>query len=93
MTIVIDYFDEGRGTCRIVYDSSDEKVQVNGYGAGAWKEAGRFAFTDTKTWKSFRIAVTDALFTGRCGGGDLRLNINNRQALPAIARFTISRND
>ncbi len=90
--LTIEYFDEGTGPVRVVYDSSDEAVKVSPPSPGAWKEAGKFALADTKTWKTFKCDVADALFNGRCNGADIRLEFN-AAAPPAIASLKLSNKD
>ena len=92
VTIAIDYFDEGRGSARVRYDSSDENIQVAGYGAGAYKNADPIIYTDSKTWKTYRCKMSDALFIGRLGKADFRLEFPGH-IQPVIAQVKITRND
>ena len=92
VTIAIDYFDEGKGSGRVRYDSSDEKVHVAGYGAGAYKNAEPMVYTDSKTWKTYQVTVSDALFIGRCNKADLRLEFPAK-IQPVIAQLKITRVD
>jgi len=89
--ITVDYFDEGLGDFRIVYDSSDTSVQVAANHPGAWKEAGRFKLTDTKTWNTYKCSVDDAKFAGRCNGADIRFEITSGSVRPAIGRVKLTR--
>lgn len=75
----IRYFDEGKYSVKAVYDSSDRSVRVTS-AHGAWKEAGRFRLADTKTWKTVSFDLDDALFSNRCNGSDIRLEIPGGQA-------------
>jgi alpha-galactosidase len=75
--LAVEYFDEGKGGVRIVYDSNDKAVKVEPQNPGAWKEAGNFALTDTKTWKTFECNISDAFFNGRCDRADVRLEISS----------------
>jgi len=89
VAISVDYFDEGAGYAEIVYDSSDELVKGPN-GPGSWKLAKVFKLTDSKTWKTVECTVKDALFSGRCNGADLRLNIVPEEC-PAVASMKISK--
>jgi len=91
VTFSVDYFDEGTGNFRIVYDSSDESVKVVETDPGAWKEAGKFQLTDTKTWKTYECTVLDAKFAGRCNGSDFRFEINSGDAKPAVSMVKLTR--
>jgi hypothetical protein len=59
---------------------------------GAWKEAGHFSLTDSKTWKTYECVISDAQFDGRCNGADIRLEFNAAVA-PAIASLTLNNLD
>ena len=76
LTIELDYFDEGDCDAQLVYDSSDQRVKVTAERPGAWKSAGRLHFGQTGTWQTMTFKVHDALFSGRCNGSDLRLNVS-----------------
>jgi hypothetical protein len=89
--ISLDYFDEGRGDVGVRYDSSDESCKVVPSNPGAWKEAGKFALTDTREWKTFTCAVADAKFAGRCNGNDLRLEIVGSDVPPVLGAVRITR--
>jgi len=91
ITITVDYYDEGSGDFRIVYDSSDTSVKVAANNPGAWKEAGRFKLTDTKTWKTYNCSVDDAKFAGRCNGADIRFEITSGSVNPAVGRVQLTR--
>ncbi|MEN6451691.1 MAG: NPCBM/NEW2 domain-containing protein [Thermoguttaceae bacterium] len=88
----IDYYDEGAGPVRVMYDSSDPAVNVVPATPGAWKEAGRFTLGNTKTWKTFECDVSDAMFGGRCNGADIRLEFDPAAA-PAIASLKLVNRD
>ncbi len=68
------YFDRGRGTVMVQYDSSDNDVLVLKNAPGAWKHGGNLKLENTRRWKKAEFTVTDALFAGRCNGADIRLN-------------------
>ncbi len=87
----LDYFDEGIGDFRIVYDSSDESVQVVKEHPGAWKQAAAFPLTNSGKWKSFECTIRDAKFAGRCNGGDLRFEITSGAVQPAIGLVKLTR--
>jgi len=91
VTFSVDFFAEGTGSFRIVHDSSDEAVKVVETSPGAWKEAGRFQRTDTKTWKTYRCTVNDAKFACRCNGFDIRFEIHARDGRPAIGMVKLTR--
>ncbi len=91
VTFHVEYFDEGTGSIRIVYDSSDESVKVSETEPGAWKEAGVFPLANTKTWKAYECAVPDAKFSARCNGGDFRFEMNSENGKPAIGMVKLTR--
>ncbi len=68
------YFDRGRGTVAIKYDSSDKDVLVVEDSPGAWKNGGNLKLENTRTWKKVEFAISDAFFGGRCNGADIRLD-------------------
>lgn len=74
VVISIIYFDRGRGTVAIQYDSSDKKISVVKNNPGAWKNGGKLKLENTLTWKIAEFTITDAHFDGRCNGADIRLN-------------------
>ena len=90
--LTIEYFDEGKGEVRVVYDSSDQAVRVVPENPGTWKQAGKFRRTDSKTWKTYTCLISDAQFDGRCNGADLRLEFQ-AAAAPAIASLTLDNLD
>jgi maltose-binding protein MalE len=72
----ITYWDAKGAWIRIVYDSTDKSWrpfpdQPDSW--GAWKEAVTITCAGTGSWKTAEFLVPDALFDGRCNGGDLRL--------------------
>lgn len=91
--LAVDYFDEGTGDFRIVYDSSDVSVLVVKEYPGAWKMAGLFPLTDTKAWKKFECVIRDAKFAGRCNGGDFRFEISSGDVQPAIGLVKLTKMD
>ncbi|MBN8217252.1 MAG: hypothetical protein J0L75_11470 [Spirochaetes bacterium] len=93
VALSLDYFDEGGGELRVVYDSSDESVLVSRGNPGAWKEAGKVALGSSGIWKTLRLEVADAWFGGRCNGGDLRLEWRGASGNPALASISIRRLD
>jgi len=92
VTLAIEYFDEGAGTVRATYDSSDQGVKTVPATPGAWKEAGKFTLTNTKTWKTFECELSDALFGGRCNGGDIRLEFDPASP-PAVGSLKLTNRD
>jgi hypothetical protein len=89
--MAVDYFDEGTGSFDVRYDSSDATITVYAATPGAWKTAGLFQLTDTKTWKTYECTVSDAVFAGRCNGGDLRFDVTGANVPPAVGSVRISR--
>ncbi|MCE5267748.1 MAG: alpha-galactosidase, partial [Planctomycetaceae bacterium] len=87
VTLAIEYFDEGVGPVRVTYDSSDGAVQVDPTRPGAWKKAGVFTLTDTKTWKTYRRDLPDAFFGSRCNAADIRLE---SVSPPAVASLKLT---
>jgi hypothetical protein len=81
VSLEVEYFDEGRGTIQIVYDSS----------AGASREAGRITLGDTKTWKCWESRISDARFASRSVGADIRFRITGCNRCPAIGSIRLSR--
>ncbi len=71
--VTVEYFDEGTATLSLQYDSSDQAVAFPNEATGAFKLGSAIRLTDTKTWKTAVLAITDAQFSGRCHGGDFRL--------------------
>jgi hypothetical protein len=90
LKIDVDYFDAGQGRLRLVYDSSDAAVKAQSQYPGAWKVAGLQTLTNTNTWKTLPCEVPDALFTGRCNGGDFRLEFQS-DVQPAVASVKITK--
>ena len=68
------YFDRGRGTVSIQYDSSDKNILVSKDSPGAWKSGGNLKLENTRLWKKAEFTIDDAFFEGRCNGADIRLN-------------------
>jgi len=65
MKMELDYFDEGTGTVKVVYDSKQKP----------WKQAGSFQLQNSKQWKTVKLEIPDALFIQRCNGCDIRIEI------------------
>lgn len=74
VVLSIIYFDHGRGTIAIQYDSSDNNILVVKDNPGAWKNGGNLKLENTRKWKKAEFTITDAFFDGRCNGADVRLN-------------------
>ncbi len=81
VTFAVDYFDEGIGDFRILYDSND----------GPWKEAGKFQLADNRIWKTYECTVNDAKFAGRCNGADIRFEIDSGNINPAVGMVKLTR--
>lgn len=71
----IVYFDDNTGAFEVQYDSSDEAVKVNPSQPGAWKSAGKVKLNNTGKWVVVKLPLNDALFSGRCNGGDIRISL------------------
>ena len=74
VVLSVIYFDQGKGTVAIQYDSSDENVLVVKDNPGAWKNGGKLKLKNTRRWKIAEFTISDALFDGRCNGADIRFN-------------------
>jgi alpha-galactosidase len=85
----IEYFDEGKGSIRVVYDSGDKSVKVVPERPGAWKQAGKIELADSKTWKTVEFEIADARFAANCNGADIRFEIESEIA-PAIASLKLT---
>jgi hypothetical protein len=76
VAIEVEYFDEGTGSFFLEYDSSDESVQVVPQWPGAFKPSDEaVAFENTGEWRTATFLLEDALFAGRCNGGDFRITV------------------
>jgi hypothetical protein len=69
--ISIDYFDEGNGQFGLHYDSPGETIPEK------FKNSEVVSYGDTKTWKTYTFALSDAVMTNRSNGSDFRINIGN----------------
>ena len=68
------YFDQGKGSFSLNYDSSDSRIAVVPDCPGAWKFSGmNVLLTDSRTWRVATVDLKDAFFGGRCIGADLRI--------------------
>ena len=68
----IVYYDQGYGTMQLRYDSTSEQLYA-GKIAGVWKPAGEVQCTNSGEWNYVSFELPDAACTGRCNGGDIRL--------------------
>ena len=59
--VVIEYYDEGRGSFAIRYDSTDSSAHRH----GAWKDAPAARRTNSRTWKTVVLNLPDARFANR----------------------------
>ena len=74
--IAVEYYDLGRGTISLEYDSADLRVTQAPQVPGAFKEAtAKIQLEDSRQWRTFVFAVPDARFTNGCNGADFRLNV------------------
>lgn len=89
VAVEVTYLDEGEGVFFLEYDSSDEEVQVVPQWPGAFKGTDQVALEGTGEWRTTLFEIDDALFAGRCNGGDFR--ITSPQTQLAIAEVKVSR--
>lgn len=72
--VEVEYFDRGQGHFFLEYDSSDSTVEIVPQWPGAFKaSAETVQLQDTGEWKTATFVLEDALFIGRCNGGDFRI--------------------
>ncbi|MDX6249300.1 MAG: hypothetical protein QOF10_2660 [Kribbellaceae bacterium] len=69
--ISIDYFDEGNGQFGLHYDSPGETIPEK------FKNSEVVTYGNTKTWKTYTFALSDAVMTNRSNGSDFRINLGN----------------
>ncbi len=69
VVIEVTYLDSAVGQIGIEYDSTDPAA----FHSGAFKSAPAIEKAGSKDWKTARIRITDAAFTGRANGFDFRL--------------------
>jgi hypothetical protein len=69
----IEYLDAGHGMVSIAYDSSDPNVSP-GANAGVWKSRHLALLRNSGQWRQLDVIVDDLQATGRCNGGDFRLD-------------------
>lgn len=69
--ISIDYFDEGNGQFGLHYDSPGETIPEK------FKNSEVITYGDTKTWKTYTFALSDAVMTNRSNGSDFRIHIGD----------------
>ncbi len=76
MEVTVEYFDQGKGSFKIEYDSADKTLNVQ---ERAYKAGGEEFFSDTRDWKTARFDLPDALFADRqAGNTDFRLIVDGR---------------
>lgn len=74
LQIEVEYFDRGQGQFFLEYDSSDDAVEVVLQWPGAFKaSAESVELEDSDEWRTATFVLEDALFVGRCNGGDFRI--------------------
>ncbi len=83
--ISITYLDQGTGSIFVEYDSSDVSTHLS----GKFKKAASFDINGTGQWKTEVINVTDALFSGGCNGGDLRLVFIDADKDPVVSEVLV----
>ena len=69
VTIEITFLDEGTTPIGLDYDSTDKAALHS----GAFKAASAIPRTGAGTWKTARVRIDDAAFTGRANHNDFRL--------------------
>ncbi len=70
VAITIDYFDAGRGTLRLQYDS-----RAGGSVAARYKDGGAIPLEDSGSWRRHTFHLSDAFFGNReNAGGDFRIS-------------------
>ena len=62
-SIEVDYFDAAPGRFTLTYDAQ----------SSIWKQGPVVELTGSQTWKTTRLFVSDALFTNRENGSDIRI--------------------
>lgn len=69
--VSIDYFDEGNGQFGLHYDSPGTTIPE------MFKNSPVVTYGNTKTWKTYTFALTDAVMTNRSNGSDFRIHIGD----------------
>jgi len=75
VSVEMDYYDEGTGEFFLEYDSSDQSVLIVPDRPGAFRGSEHVSLGDTRQWKTAVFEIDDALFVGRCNGGDFRITV------------------
>ncbi len=77
MEVTVEYFDEGKGSFELDYDSTEPVTYDMATATSQlWKATPVVNLTDTKTWKSFTYHLEDMKLSNRCTGGtDIRLGV------------------
>ena len=86
--VTVTYLDQGNTGVTVQYDSSDKSV-THPKGVGAFKRAGNFKVGKSGEWKKAVFILTDAFFSGRCNGGDLRLGFEKPDSDPVVMAITV----
>ncbi|SFM05619.1 DUF5010 domain-containing protein [Nitrosomonas communis] len=73
LELEFEYLDSGNGKIIVEYDSTATSLSHN----GAFKSIISAYLTNTKTWKTARIQIPDAYFSGRANGQDFRISAPN----------------
>ena len=69
MLLEVTFLDEGKSPVGLDYDSTDTGAPLS----GAFKPARDIPREDTGKWRTVRVRLEDAAFTGRANGSDFRL--------------------
>jgi len=87
VVIEVTYLDEGEAEFWVEYDSSDQTVLKVPERPGAFGDTERVKRTNSGEWRTATFDIPDALFSGRCNGGDFR--ITSPDAPIAVSRVVV----
>ena len=88
--VAITYLDRGNTTAVVEYDSDDPNVnQGHVHGTGVFKEGGRFPVRDSGAWEQVVLNLSDARFSSRCNGADLRIGFAGPDVDPVVAEVLV----
>lgn len=85
--VEVEYFDESDGTLMLEYDSGDPHAPHG----GAFKARAIAEQRGTRQWRTARLRLDDAAFSGRANGGDLRFSVPGGDAV--LARCVVRKVD
>lgn len=83
VTVYVEYFDEGRGSFSLEYDSDDPDARDD----GRYATTRPVIFEGTGQWRAASFELTDASFRGRqyAGYGDFRIRAVSDDSMPTPA--------